>query len=286
MSLFKKMTLAGVGLIGGSLALVAKRDALIDHIVGFGRTQANLDVAKERDMIDSSSRDPIEAARGSDLLMLAVPIVAMRATLEKMIPHLAPAAVITDVGSAKGWVVRELEPLINPPMSLVAAHPVAGKETTGAIAGDIDLFRDRRVIVTPSAKSIEPAIEKIEQLWKATGANVERMDPDVHDAVLARASHLPQIVSSALAASLLDEQVGKLWAAQFGASGLRDTTRLAASSWEMWRDIFIANREALAAAMKLFGDTFADFQRAIDAGDIDALEKLFDRGRRMREKMK
>ena len=286
MALFKKMTIAGVGLIGGSLTLVAKRDGLIDHIVGFGRTQANLDVAMQRGMIDSSSRDPIEAARGSDLLMLAVPIVAMRETLEKMIPHLAPDAVITDVGSAKGWVVRELEPLINPPMALVAAHPVAGKETTGAIAGDIDLFRDRRVIITPSAKSTAPAIDKIEKLWRATGANVERMDPDVHDAVLARASHLPQIVSSALAASLLDEHVGKLWAAQFGASGLRDTTRLAASSWEMWRDIFIANREALAAAMKLFGDTFADFQRAIDTGDMDALEKLFDRGRRMREKMK
>ena len=286
MALFKKMTIAGVGLIGGSLTLVAQRDGLIDHIVGFGRTQANLDVAMQRGMIDSSSRDPIEAARGSDLLMLAVPIVAMRETLEKMIPHLAPDAVITDVGSAKGWVVRELEPLINPPMALVAAHPVAGKETTGAIAGDIDLFRDRRVIITPSAKSTAPAIDKIEKLWRATGANVERMDPDVHDAVLARASHLPQIVSSALAASLLDEHVGKLWAAQFGASGLRDTTRLAASSWEMWRDIFIANREALAAAMKLFGDTFADFQRAIDTGDMDALEKLFDRGRRMREKMK
>ena len=139
MALFKKMTIAGVGLIGGSLTLVAKRDGLIDHIVGFGRTQANLDVAMQRGMIDSSSRDPIEAARGSDLLMLAVPIVAMRETLEKMIPHLAPDAVITDVGSAKGWVVRELEPLINPPMALVAAHPVAGKETTGAIAGDLYL---------------------------------------------------------------------------------------------------------------------------------------------------
>ncbi len=286
MSLFKKMTIAGVGLIGGSLALIAKRDGLIDHIVGFGRTQANLDVAKERGMIDSSSRDPVEAARGSDLLMLAVPIVAMHATLEKMIPHLASDAVITDVGSAKGWVVRELEPLINPPMTLVGAHPVAGKETTGAIAGDPELFRDRRVIVTPSAKSTEPAIEKIEELWRATGARVERMDPDVHDAVLARASHLPQIVASALAASLLDENVGKLWAAGFGASGLRDTTRLAASSWEMWRDIFVTNREAIASAMKLFGSTFAEFQRAIDAGDIDALEKLFDRGREMRDKIK
>ena len=284
--LFKQMTIAGVGLIGGSLALVAKRHKLVDRIVGFGRTEANLDIARARGMIDMASRDAAEAARGADLLMLAVPIVTMRATLEKMLPHLAPNAVITDVGSVKGWVVRELEPLINAPMTLVAAHPVAGKETTGAVAGDEDLFRDRRVIITPSAKSTEPAIAKIEKLWKATGARVERMDPDLHDALLARASHLPQILSSALAAALLDEHVSGLWAAEFGASGLRDTTRLAGSSWEMWRDIFVTNRDALKAAMKLFGATFQEFERMIESGDIDALEKLFNRGRQMREKLK
>ncbi|MGO9454706.1 MAG: prephenate dehydrogenase [Candidatus Binataceae bacterium] len=284
--LFKQMTIAGVGLIGGSFALVAKRDGLVGRIVGFGRTQANLDVAMERGMLDAAARDPIEAARGSDLLMLAVPIVAMRATLEKMIPHLAPDAVVTDAGSVKGWVVRELEPLIKSPMTLVAAHPVAGKETTGAAAGDAELFRGRRVIITPSASSTEAAIGKIEKLWAATGARVERMDPDLHDAILARASHLPQIVASALAAALSDERFGGLLAAQFGASGLRDTTRLAASSWEMWRDIFVTNREALGAALKLFGATFAQFEQAIDTGDIDALEKLFERGRAMREKIK
>ncbi len=284
--LFKQMTIAGVGLIGGSLALVARRKRLVGRIVGFGRTEANLDIAMARGMINSASRDPVEAAKGSDLLLLAVPIVTMRATLEKMVPHLAPDAVVTDVGSVKGWVVRELEPLINPPMTLVAAHPVAGKETTGAVAADPALFRDRRVIITPSAKSTEAAIAKIEKLWAATGARVERMDPDLHDALLARASHLPQILSSALAAALLDERVGGLWAAEFGASGLHDTTRLASSSWEMWRDIFVTNREALKSALKLFGATFAEFERMIEAGDIDALEKLFERGRQMREKIK
>jgi prephenate dehydrogenase len=284
--LFKQMTIAGVGLIGGSLALVAKRDRLVDRIVGFGRTEANLDIAMARGMIDMATRDPIEAARGSDLLMLAVPIVAMPATLKTMAPHLAPRAVITDVGSVKRWVIRELEPLIEPPMALVATHPVAGKETTGSVSADPGLFQDHRVIITPSAKSTPAAITKIEKLWSATGARVERMDAGLHDALLARASHLPQILSSALAASLLDEHVGGLWAAEFGAGGLRDTTRLAASSWEMWRDIFVTNRDALRSAMKLFGATFAEFERVIETGDIDTLEKLFDRGRRMREKMK
>lgn len=286
MPLFEQMTIAGVGLIGGSLALVAKRERLVNRVVGFGRTQANLDIAKAHGMIDLASRDPEQAARGSDLVILAVPIRTMRATLEKMLPQLAPAAIVTDVGSVKGWVVRELEPLIRPPMTLVAAHPVAGKETTGAAAADPDLFRERRVIITPSANSSAAAIAKIEKLWKATGAQVERMDPDLHDALLARASHLPQIVSSALAATLLDERVGGFAATDFGAGGLRDTTRLAGSSWEMWRDIFVTNRDALRSAMQRFAATFAEFERTINAGDIDALETLFERGRRMRAKVK
>ncbi|MGC1342078.1 MAG: prephenate dehydrogenase, partial [Candidatus Binataceae bacterium] len=222
----------------------------------------------------------------ADLLMLAVPIRTMRATLEQMLPNLAPNAVITDVGSVKGWIVRELEPLIPAGMALVAAHPVAGKETVGAGSADPELFRGRRVIITPSAKSTADAVARVEALWTATGARVERMDPDLHDAILARASHLPQIVASALGAALADERVGGMLAAEFGASGLRDTTRLAGSSWEMWRDIFTTNRDAILAALKLFGSTVDEFQELIETGDMAALEKIFNRGRAMREKLK
>lgn len=284
--LFKQMTIAGVGLIGGSLAMVARRERLVGRIVGLGRTQANLDVALERGMLDAATRDPAEAARGADLLMLAVPILTMRATLEQMLANLAPNAVITDVGSVKGWIVRELEPLIPAGMALVAAHPVAGKETVGAVSADPELFRGRRVIITPSAKSTADAVARVEALWAATGARVEKMDPDLHDAILARASHLPQIVASALGAALADERVGGMLAAEFGASGLRDTTRLAGSSWEMWRDIFITNRDAIVAALKLFGSTVDEFQELIETGDIEALEHLFNRGRAMRQRLK
>jgi prephenate dehydrogenase len=284
--LFKQMTIAGVGLIGGSLAMVARREGLVGRIVGLGRTQANLDVALERGMLDAATRDPAEAAHGADLLMLAVPILTMRATLEQMIPNLAPNAVITDVGSVKGWVVRELEPLIPAGMALVSAHPVAGKETVGAVSADPELFRARRVIITPSAKSTADAIARVEALWSAAGARVEKMDPDLHDAILARASHLPQIVASALGAALADERVGGMLAVEFGASGLRDTTRLAGSSWEMWRDIFITNRDAIVAALKLFGSTVDEFQELIETGDTAALEKIFNRGRAMRERLK
>jgi prephenate dehydrogenase len=286
MQLFRQMTVCGVGLIGGSLALIARRAGVVGKVIGLGRSQANLDVAVERQMLDVATRDPVEAARGADLIVLAVPIMTMRATLEKMIAYAAPDAVVTDVGSVKGFVVRELEPLITGERSLVAAHPVAGKETTGAIAADPALFRDRRVIITPSAKSTADAINKIEQLWSETGACVEMMDPDTHDELLARASHLPQIVSSVLAAALADEHVGEKLAVEYGASGLRDTTRLATSSWEMWRDIFITNREAIAAALKLYGATFAEFQRMAETGDIGGVEKIFNRGKQMRERIR
>lgn len=282
--LFKQMTVCGVGLIGGSLALIARRAGVVGKVVGLGRSQANLDVAVERGMLDAATRDPVEAARGADLIVLAVPIMTMRTTLEKMIAHVAPDAVVTDVGSVKGFVVRELEPLITGRRALVGAHPVAGKETTGAGAADLGLFRDRRVIITPSAKSTPDAINKIEQLWSETGACVEMMDPATHDQLLARASHLPQVVSSVLAAALAGERVGDKLAAEYGAGGLRDTTRLAASSWEMWRDIFISNREAIAAVLKLYGATFAEFQRTLEAGDMVGLEKVFERGQQMGER--
>lgn len=284
-TLFTQITICGVGLIGGSLALVAREKKLVDRIIGLGRTQANLDAAMKRGMLDSATRDPAEAARGADLVMLAVPIRTMPQTLAAMLPYLPPNAVITDVGSVKGWVVRELEPMLKPAMALVGVHPVAGKETTGAAAGDRDLFVGRRVIVTPSAKSTPEAVAKVEELWRATGAKLERMDPDSHDRILARASHLPQIVASALAASLENERVGGKLAAEFGAGGLRDTTRIAASSPEMWRDICLTNRDALVSALRLFAATFAEFERGVEAGDGEGLTALFERGRAMRERL-
>jgi len=284
--LFHQITICGVGLIGGSLALAARRAKLVGRIVGLGRTQANLEVAVARGMIDHATRDPADAARGAELVVLAVPIVTMRATLDAMLPHLPANSVITDVGSVKAWVVRELEPLLRDQMALVAAHPVAGKEATGAGAADADLFKGRRVIITPSAKSTPGAIAKLEELWRAAGAHVERMAPQEHDEILARASHLAQIVASALAAALADERVGAKLAADFGASGLGDTTRLAASSWEMWRDVFVTNREAIGAALRLYGRTFGEFAQLIEAGDMQALEVLFNRGRKMRKRLK
>ena len=284
--LFKQMTVCGVGLIGGSLALIAKREGLVERVVGLGRTQKNLDVALQRGIIDDATRDPIAAARGADLVVLAVPVCTMPETLAAMKPHLPPEAVITDVGSVKRWVVSALEPLLGSRMALVGVHPVAGKETTGAGAADESLFIGRRTIITPSARSTPDAIDRVERLWQATGSRVERMTPGEHDEILARASHLPQVVASALAAALDGERVGGREAASYGAGGLRDTTRIAASSAEMWRDIVLTNRDAIMEALALFRGTLAEFERAIGAGDVARFEEIFNRGRAMREGLK
>ncbi len=284
--LFRRMTVCGVGLIGGSLAMVARREGLAGEIVGLGRTQKNLDLALERKIVDRATQDPAVAARDADLVVLAVPVHTIPEAFAAMAPYLARNAVVTDVGSVKAWVVRELEPRLGPAMALVAAHPVAGRETTGAVAADPELFRDRRLIITPSARSTPEAIGKVETLWRATGARVERMEPGVHDQLLARASHLPQIVASALGAALADERVGGMLAAEFGASGLRDTTRIAASSPEIWRDICLTNRDAIVSALQLYRATFDEFLTMVERGDGAALEALFERGRKIRERLK
>jgi prephenate dehydrogenase len=282
--LFRQLTICGVGLIGGSLALTARRYRLVERIVGLGRTESNLEIALARGLIDFATRDAAEAAQDADLVMLATPLMTFPATLAAMVPHLPANSVVTDVGSVKSWVVQQLEPLLKPAMSFVGVHPVAGKEITGAAAAEEGLFVNRRVIVTPSALSSAEALEKVETLWRATGARVERMAPAAHDAILARASHLPQIVSSALACTLADETVEGRWAAAFGAGGLRDTTRIAASSPEMWRDICLGNSAAISSALRLYREWFDRFEHAVTASDEQALNELFARGRRMRER--
>jgi prephenate dehydrogenase len=280
--LFKQMTVCGVGLIGGSLAMVARREGLAGRIVGLGRGEANLGLATERGIIDFGTRDPAAAARGASLVVLATPIRAMPATLRAMRPALPPEAIVTDVGSVKRWVIEHLEPELGPRMALVAMHPIAGRETTGAGAADPALFAGHRAIITPSARSTPAAIDAVEALWKATGARVSRMAPEVHDRVLARASHLPQAIASTLAAALEGARIDGVNAADYGAGGLRDTTRIAASSPEMWIDICLTNREALLEALAEFHGQLTAFKNALEQGDADALKKIFERGRAMR----
>ena len=279
------MTICGVGLIGGSLALAARREGLVERIVGFGRGEANLKLAIERKIIDLATRDPSVAAHGADLVVLATPIRSLAPTLKALAPSLPPTAVITDVGSVKQSVVEALEPILGPAMALVAAHPIAGRETTGAGAADADLFVGARVIITPSKRSTPGAIDAIEQMWLATGARVEQLPPDIHDILLARASHLPQLSATALAAALEDATVDGRWAADYGAGGLRDTTRLAASSADMWVDICLTNRAAILDALSTMTASLAELTSLVERGDEAGLRAIFERGARMRRRL-
>ena len=237
-TLFKQITVCGVGLIGGSLALIAKREGLVERVVGLGRTQKNLDVALERGIIDDATRDPAAAARGADLVMLAVPICTMPETLAAMTPYLPPAAVITDVGSVKGWVVRELEPLLGPRMALVGVHPVAGKETTGAARRGREPVcrtpRDRYAVRAQHARCGRSRSS-------VYGGRPARASSGWRPMSMTRYSRAQAICRRSSRARSPRRSVVSGWAstiaAAYGAGGLRDTTRIAASSAEMWRDI-------------------------------------------------
>jgi prephenate dehydrogenase len=284
--LVERMTVCGVGLIGGSVALGARRRGLAREVVGFDRTRAHLDFALSHGLISRAVDSPAAAAQGAQLVVLATPLLAMPKMLAAMVPHLPEDAVITDTGSVKAWVVHKLAPLLRGPMALVPAHPVAGKELDGPKAAEASLFEGRRVIVTPTAQSGAEGLRMVEGMYRALGARVETMDARTHDRLLARSSHLPQLAASALALAIGQARVGDKLVFDYGAGGLRDTTRLALSPAEMWRDICLTNREAILEALALYRDALDNLEQLIERGDAQGLEVALARGRQMREQLK
>ncbi len=284
--LFHQMTICGVGLIGGSLALVARARGWSARSSGWAARRPISTSRSSAGSIDRATRDPAKAARGADLVMLAAPIRTMPATLAAMAPHLPPDAVVTDVGSVKGWVVRELEPLLGPAMALVAAHPVAGKETTGAAAADAGAVRgparDHHAVGAQHARGDRARSRRC-------GARPARGSSGWRPICTTRSSRARAICRRSSRARWprrwpTSGSAGQL-AAEFGAGGLRDTTRLAASSAEMWRDICLTNREAILAALALSRDA-RGVSRAVERRDGAGLRRIFERGREMRERLK
>jgi len=280
--LFDKITIAGVGLIGGSLALAARAKGIVGEVVGFGRTEPNLRLARERGIIDAYSLDARQAASGADLLFLSVPVGSMASVVSSCAPALRADAIISDAGSVKAAVVREVEGVLPEKMSFVGAHPIAGGEQAGAAAARADLFAGSPCIITPGAKSASTAVRKIRDLWEALGMKVVEMDADSHDALLARVSHLPHVLAFALMDAVRgrSEAVAKLAGASF-----RDLTRIAASPTEVWSDIFVANRSELNVALDEFSVAFEELRGAIASGDHAALRSLIERARQAHAKI-
>jgi prephenate dehydrogenase len=280
--LFRRVVIAGVGLIGGSLGLALRERRLATEVVGFGRGRANLEVALERGAIDRFEREPERAAERADLLVLAAPVRALAGTARALVPHLAEDAVVTDAGSVKARVVAEVEPLVAAPRAFVGAHPIAGTERSGAAAAFASLFEGERCILTPTGRTPASALTRVRALWEGVGMRVEVLSPEAHDRLLALVSHLPHAVAWALVGAIEGRRVDGRDPLPYSGGGLRDTTRIASSHPEMWRDIFLENREECLRAIDGFTDALATLRRLVASGEARALERELERLRTAR----
>ncbi|MEW5756856.1 MAG: prephenate dehydrogenase/arogenate dehydrogenase family protein [Pseudomonadota bacterium] len=278
-----RLTIIGVGLIGGSLARALKQAGAVREIVGCGRDEAELRKAVALGVIDRYELAPARAAAGADVVVLAVPLGAMEPVMQALSGALAPHTVLTDVGSAKGSVVDAARKVFGVlPAGFVPGHPIAGTEKSGVEASFAELFRRRKVIITPLETSSEPAISTVAAMWSHTGAQVVEMSVQHHDHVLAATSHLPHVLAYALVDSLarLDE-TSEIF--QFAAGGFRDFTRIASSDAQMWHDICLANRDEVLAMLELYQRELGSFTELLRAGDSSAILEIFSRAKLARD---
>lgn len=281
--MIRRLAIIGVGLIGGSLALALKRTGLVEQVVGAGRGQANLKLALANGVIDALAESPEAAAEGADVVVLAVPVGGMPALMARIAPVMQDDTVLTDVGSTKQDVVAAARTWLGARVGqFVPAHPIAGAEASGVAAAHADLFRGKDVILTPLPENPDAAVARVRALWQGCGAQVETMTPLEHDRVFAAVSHLPHLAAFAL----MDELAGRDNSAVFfrhAGSGFRDFTRIAGSHPEMWRDIALANREAVVAELDAYIDRLARIRDLIATGDGDALMAILSRASQARQ---
>ena len=285
--IFRRLALIGIGLIGSSVARIAReRGDIAAEIVANARTQATLDRVLELGIADRAERDPGRAVEGADCVMLCAPVGAFAELAAAITPHLAPGGVLTDVGSTKQSVIRDVGPLVPAGVHFVPAHPLAGTEYSGPDAGFTTLFEGRFTLIVPPPGTDEEAIERISELWRRCGSTVQVMEPAHHDRVLAIVSHLPHLIAFTIcgtADDLADESRQEVL--RFAASGFRDFTRIAASDPIMWRDVFLNNREALLEMLARFLEDAQAMARAVRWGDAAYIEDMVERGRKIRRSL-
>ncbi|MFO1190511.1 MAG: prephenate/arogenate dehydrogenase family protein [Alphaproteobacteria bacterium] len=281
--LFERMALIGIGLIGSSLARLVKRDGLVRHVVATARSQATRDKVIELGIVDSVTADAGQAVAGADLVVLCAPVGVNAEIGAAIRDHLMPGAIVTDVGSVKQAVIRDLGPFIPDGVHLVPGHPVAGTEHSGPEAGFAELFDGRWCILTPPAGTDPAATERVAELWRRGGMRVEVMDASHHDRVLAITSHLPHLIAYTIVGTATDLEASmEAEVVKFAAGGFRDFTRIASSDPVMWRDIFLNNREAVLEILGRFTEDLTALQRAIRWGEGDKLFETFTRTRALR----
>ncbi len=282
--MIERLAVIGVGLIGGSLARALREAGAVGEVVGCGRGVPNLEQAVALGVIDRYSRDPAEAVAGADLVFLAVPLGAVRDTLASIRPWLAPGAIVTDGGSVKGSVVADARAVLSEELPrFVPGHPIAGTERSGVEASFASLYQNRRVILTPLPETDPAALERVAWMWRVCGAQISLMEVRHHDQVLAATSHLPHMLAYGLVDSLARlEENDEIF--RYAAGGFRDFTRIASSNPVMWRDICLANREALGEALQRFSLELQELAETIERADAAHMLEIFERAKAARDR--
>ncbi len=274
------LTIVGVGLIGGSIGLAAKRRGLADCVRGLGRRRATLDEAKAVGAIDEIHADPAAALKDADLVVLCTPVDQIAEQALRFAPLCKPGTIITDAGSTKGKILDLIEGRLPEGIEFVGSHPLAGSEKKGAGFADAELFQDRWTVVTPTAKTNQSALQAIVEFWVSLGARVRSMPPHEHDQALAITSHLPHLLAATLT-GILPDSLHSLT-----ATGFRDTTRVASGDPELWTAIFIHNREALLHAYEVVHSRMEEFRRALEEKDAAAIDRLLLQAKTIRDSLK
>lgn len=272
---FKKVTIIGVGLIGGSLARVMKAQKLAAEIHGAGRSRETLEQALKLGVIDRMGQSAADAVENADLVVLAPPVGAFEQLVGEIGPRMKPGAIVMDVGSVKGGLVKMIEHILPPGVHYVPAHPIAGKEKSGVSEATESLFRGARCILTPTDRTDPQALETVRSLWTAAGAQVVTMDADVHDHVFAAVSHLPHVAAYAMVCTVAEMTAGTENYISFSGAGFRDFTRIAASSPEMWKDICLMNSSNLVEMIERYQFSLTRIKKAIQRGEGAKVEKFF-----------
>ena len=278
----RTIAIFGPGLLGGSLLMALRARLPQTRLHVWARRVESLEPIHQQGLADVASTDPGTVAKGADLVVLCTPVGAMPALAQSFLPSLKPETIVTDVGSVKASIHRQMAPLAEGRFRWLGSHPMAGAEKMGVAAARADLFVGAVGVVTPTRKSNPGAVRIVEQLWKSVGARLLTLTPKAHDALVSRSSHLPHVVAAQLANLVLSpghsKEQGLLC-----ANGFRDTTRIASGSPEMWRDIALANRKNLSQALEAFTDGLLDFKRALENGDAQAVAKFFEQARERRD---
>ena len=279
----KRLTIIGVGLIGGSFARAVRGAGLVDHIIGYGRNEKNLKTAVKLGVIDEYSLDIKRAVKQADLIFIATPVGSIQAIFYAIKNHIKEDAILTDAGSTKGSVIQAAETVFSKiPVNFVPGHPIAGTENSGVEASFASLYQGHRVILTPLENTNPEAIKTVTALWQAVGAMVVNMEAEHHDLVLAATSHLPHLLAFSLVNTLttLDE---KQEIFENAAGGFRDFTRIASSDPAMWEDICLANKEALIEHLDHFMKDLGLIKSALENSDGEFLKKTFIRAKQSRD---